>query len=98
VTTPPAAAAPPVKTVRILQPAAITKAIGAGVARLTLPILLLLGISALGGALYRKPGTRGDPDEPLPTEDPVAAAEVAAESDPNPNLSSRGRASVFDPW
>ena len=104
-TTPAPAASngPPLKTVRIVQPAAVTKPISAGVVRFAFPILLLLGCAALGAGLFRRPcparRIRAAPraDTGAPPAPPQTAPPQTATTTPSPTGSTR-TSSVFEPW
>jgi hypothetical protein len=100
-TTPPPATStksPPLKTVRIVQPAAVTQSVHVGAVRFAFPILLILGLVALGAALFRKPRRR-DGTEPLPRADNAAppAPPQTPTTTPSPAGSTR-TSSVFEPW
>ena len=94
----PAPSGPPLKTVRIVQPAAVTKSITAGVVRFAFPILLLLGIAALAAGLFLRPRPR-DASEPLPRadDDVPRAPPQTSTTTPSPAGSTR-TSSVFEPW
>jgi hypothetical protein len=84
--------------VRIVQPAAVTKSITAGFVRFAFPILLLLGIAALGAGLFLRPRPR-DGSEPLPRADDDAprAPPQTPTTTPSP-AGSTPTSSVFEPW
>jgi hypothetical protein len=87
----------PLKTVRIVQPAAVTKSVHVGPVRFAFPILLLLGLAALGAALFRKPRRR-DGAESLPRADNAAPPAPPQTPTTTPTPAGSTGTSVFEPW